>query len=87
MPFNFHRLYSWIMKCIRVVFLTVACYFSCFAASSQYDSLLNKTYAERAPYLWRIGDAVYFQHDSAVAFTIADSLIEFGRKNKARMGW
>jgi tetratricopeptide (TPR) repeat protein len=70
------------MNSIRVVCLTVACIFSCFAASSQYDSLLNKTYAERAPYLWRIGDAVYHQPDSAIAFTIADSLIEFGRKNK-----
>lgn len=80
--FTFHQLYSGLKKFIQAVGLSVPLIFSCFTASAQYDNLLNKTYAERAPYLWKIGESVYFQPDSATAFAIAESLIEFGRKNK-----
>lgn len=73
----------------RTSFFTILRYFillaSCFcflAASAQYESLLNKTYAERAPQLWKIGDSVYQQRDSTSAFNVAGSLIEFGKKHK-----
>jgi DNA-binding CsgD family transcriptional regulator/tetratricopeptide (TPR) repeat protein len=78
----FHRLCFDIMKFMRVFSLSVTCIFSCFVASAQYDSLLKKTYAERAPWLWKIGASVHIQPDSTAAFTIAGGLIEFGRKNK-----
>lgn len=67
---------------VKLALLSIVCLFYCDATSAQYDNLLNKTYAQRAPYLWKIGEAVYFQRDSTTAFAIAGSLIEFGRRNK-----
>lgn len=54
----------------------------CFLTSNaQYETLLHKTYAERAPLLWKIGDSVYHQSDSSKAFLVAGSLREFGKKH------
>lgn len=65
----------------RVLILAVLC-FSFFTVNAQYENLLNKTYAQRAPQLWKIGDSVYYQPDSTEAFRVAGSLIEFGKKHK-----
>ncbi|MEO6705106.1 MAG: hypothetical protein ABIN04_04560, partial [Ginsengibacter sp.] len=66
---------------IRYLVLAGAC-ICFFKANAQYEILLHKTYAERAPHLWRIGDSVYLQPDSSSAFRVAGSLIEFGKKHK-----
>lgn len=48
---------------------------------AQYGALLHKTYAQRAPLLWKIGDSVFGQPDTTSAFRIAGGLAEFGKKN------
>jgi tetratricopeptide (TPR) repeat protein len=64
-------------------YLLVGCTCICFlTANAQYENLLHKTYAERAPLLWKIGDSVYRQPDSTRAFHVAGSLMEFGKKHK-----
>lgn len=75
-------LYCCLQKFISIISLPVACIFAWFPALSQYENLLGKTYAERAPYLWKTGDSVHNHPDSSAAFTIAGRLIECGRKNR-----
>lgn len=47
----------------------------------QYEDLLHKTYAQRAPALWRIGDSVFFQEDSGRAMLVANRLMEYGKNH------
>jgi tetratricopeptide (TPR) repeat protein len=51
------------------------------AAQSRFDSLLHKTYVQREPLLWKIGDAVHFQPDSTLAFRLTDSLCTFAKEH------
>lgn len=65
----------------RYLLLGISC-FLFLTANAQYESLLNKTYGERAPQLWKIGDSISNQPDSTTAFKIAAGLAEFGKKHK-----
>lgn len=59
--------------------------FACVPAFSQFENILpnvlNKSYAERAPWLWAMGDTIHKSKDSTEAFARTAKIISFAQQH------